>query len=37
MTGKSLTMLAVGDVILEAPQGEFFLSKVAPVLNRAMW
>jgi poly-gamma-glutamate synthesis protein (capsule biosynthesis protein) len=26
-------MLAVGDVTLEKPQGEFFLSKVAPVLR----
>ena len=33
MTGKSLTMLAVGDVILEEPQGEFFLSLAAPILK----
>lgn len=33
MVGKSLTMLAVGDVILEEPQGEFFLSRVAPILQ----
>ena len=33
MAGKSLTMLAVGDVILEVPQGEFYLSKVAHVLK----
>ena len=32
MKGKSLTMLAVGDVMLEVPQGEFFLSLVTPVL-----
>jgi len=30
---KSLTLLAVGDVTLERPEGEFFLSKVAPVLK----
>ena len=33
MKKKSLTMLAVGDVTLERPQGEFYLSKVAPVLG----
>lgn len=33
MKGKSLTMLAVGDVILEAPQGEFYLSLAASVLR----
>ena len=30
---KSLTMLAVGDVTLERPQGEFYLSLVAPILR----
>jgi poly-gamma-glutamate synthesis protein (capsule biosynthesis protein) len=34
MTGKSLTMLAVGDVVLQEPHGEFFLSKAAPVLKK---
>ena len=33
MKGKSLTMLAVGDLILEKPDGEFYLSPVAPVLR----
>ena len=33
MTGKSLTMLAVGEVILELSQGEFYLSQAAPVLK----
>lgn len=33
MQGKSLTMFAVGDVTLERPQGEFYLSKVAEVLR----
>jgi len=33
MTAKSLTMMVVGDVTLEKPQGEFFLSKVAPLLR----
>ena len=34
MNKKSLTMLAVGDVILEKPNGEFYLSLVAPVLKK---
>ena len=33
MKADSLTMLAVGDVILEKPNGEFFLSLAAPVLK----
>ena len=33
MTGKSLTLLAVGDVTLERPHGEFYLAKAAPVLR----
>ena len=33
MKGKPLTMLAVGDMFLEVPQGEFYLSLVAPVLR----
>ena len=33
MAGKSLTMFAVGDLVLEDPHGERFLSKVAPVLR----
>jgi len=33
MTGKSLTMMAVGDLILEEQQGEHFLSLAAPVLK----
>ena len=34
MTGKSLTMLAVGDVILEKPEGRKYLSKVAPTFRK---
>ena len=34
MNKKSLTMLAVGDVILEKPGGEFYLSLAAPVLKK---
>ena len=33
MIGKPLTMLAVGDIFLEVPQGEFYLSLVTPVLQ----
>ena len=33
MNRKPLIMLAVGDVTLEKPHGEFFLSKVAPTLK----
>jgi len=33
MKGKTLTMLAVGDIILEVPKGEYYLSQVAPVLR----
>lgn len=33
MKTKSLTLLAVGDIALEEPKGEFFLSQVAPVLK----
>ena len=33
MNRKPLIMLAVGDVTLEKPNGEFFLSKVTPVLR----
>ena len=33
MNRKPLTMLAVGDVTLEKPHGEVFLSKVAPILK----
>ena len=34
MNKKSLTMLAVGDVIMEKPDGELYLSLVAPVLKK---
>lgn len=34
MTETSLTLLAVGDVILEKPEGEYFLSLAAPVLRK---
>ena len=33
MTGKSLTMLAVGDIILERPNGEFYLAPAVPILR----
>jgi poly-gamma-glutamate synthesis protein (capsule biosynthesis protein) len=33
MKGNSATILAVGDIILELPQGEFYLARVAPVLQ----
>jgi len=33
MKGKPLTMLAVGEVILELPQGEYYLAQAAPVLK----
>ena len=33
MAGKSLTMLAVGDLVLEDEHGERFLDLVAPVLR----
>lgn len=33
MDRKSLTLMVVGDVTLEKPNGEFYLSKVAPVLR----
>ncbi len=35
MTGKPVTMLAVGELVLEEPHGEFFLSLAAPVLKSA--
>ena len=35
MAEKSVTMLAVGELVLEEPQGEFFLSMAAPVLKSA--
>jgi poly-gamma-glutamate capsule biosynthesis protein CapA/YwtB (metallophosphatase superfamily) len=33
MKGEPLTMLAVGDIILELPNAEFYLALVAPVLQ----
>ena len=35
MAEKSVTMLAVGELVLEEPHGEFFLSLAAPVLKSA--
>src|SRR5208283_2113145 len=35
MAGKPVTMLAVGELVLEEPRGEFFLSLAAPVLKSA--
>src|SRR5208283_3348554 len=34
MTGKSITMLAVGDLVLEDEHGERFISPVAPTLRK---
>jgi poly-gamma-glutamate capsule biosynthesis protein CapA/YwtB (metallophosphatase superfamily) len=33
MAGKPITMLAVGELVMEEPHGEFFLSPAAPVLK----
>jgi poly-gamma-glutamate capsule biosynthesis protein CapA/YwtB (metallophosphatase superfamily) len=35
MAGKPVTMLAVGELVMEEPNGEFFLAPAAPVLKSA--
>jgi len=36
MAGKSITMLAVGDLVLEDEHGERFISLAAPTLKLVM-